>query len=213
MKTPQHSLFGPAAAVLRAVQALISPRDRCAVLLDGDPGIGKTRVLDQVALEICGGCPLGIEHVNGQSVTVELVRRWRERAAYGNLFTSWTVKRIDELDKAGSSAVAELLTFLDYLPAHVAILATTNEYKALRAQSKGRLETRFHRFPVAAPSIEETVAFLGQTMKLPRTAAQQIARGAVPDGCLPSQGCNVRAAIHDAEAYLAARASLGRRAA
>lgn len=201
MKTP--SLIGPAAAVLAAARSLARSRDRLAILLDGDPGIGKTAALDQLAAEI-GGNPFAVEHVNGQSLNVDLVRQWRERAHYGNLFSDWTVKRVDEIDAASSSAIAELLSLLDYLPARLAILATTNEYAKLRAQSKGRLETRFHRFQVEAPSMEETTAHLVKGWQLPKAIAQQIARGAVPDGCLVTAGCNMRAAIKDAESYLAA---------
>ncbi|WP_395736294.1 AAA family ATPase [Prosthecobacter sp.] len=197
------ALIGPAAAALAAARSLAAKRDRVAILLDGDPGIGKTAALDQLAREI-GGDPFAIEHVNGQSLSVDLVRQWRERAHYGNLFSDWTVKRVDEIDSASSSAIAELLTFLDYLPARIAILATTNEYAKLRAQSKGRLETRFHRFQVEAPSFEETTDHLAKAFKIPKGIAQQIARGAVPDGHLLSAGCNMRAAIKDAESYLAA---------
>lgn len=200
MKTP--SLIGPAAAVLAAARSLASSRDRVAILLDGDPGIGKTAALDQLAAEI-GGNPFAVEHVNGQSLSVDLVRQWRERAHYGNLFSDWTVKRVDEIDAASSSAIAELLSLLDYLPARLAILATTNEYAKLRAQSKGRLETRFHRFQVEAPSLEETTAHLVKAFKVPKQIAHQIAKGAVPDGCLVTAGCNMRAAIKDTEAYLA----------
>lgn len=208
--TRSPSLVGPAAAVLAAARALAS-RDRVAILLDGDPGIGKTMALDQLAGEIAVS-PFAIERVNGQSLTVDLVRQWRDRAAYGNLFSDWSVKRVDELDAASGSAVAELLTFLDYLPAGVAILASTNEFAKLRTQSKGRLESRFHRLHVDAPSLDETTRYLTSSYKISKGIAQQIARGAVPEGCLISHGCNLRAAIKDAESYLAARSITERRA-
>lgn len=208
------ALIGPAAAVLAAVVELVDSRENAAVLLEGDPGIGKTVALDQLARRICGH-ELAIERVNGQSLSVDLVRSWRDRAAYGNLFSPWTVKRIDEIDQASSSAVSELLTFLDYLPRRIAVLATTNDYAKLRLQSKGRLETRFHRYHVDAPTVEETTAHLVKLFRIPKTVAQKIAGGAVPEGCLPSEGCNMRAAIKDAEAFAAARAaqSKGREAA
>lgn len=206
MRTPSPSLIGPVAAVLAAAVELSSTAERLAILLDGDPGTGKTAALDQLAARLTG-TSYAIEHVNGQSLSVDLVRHWRERAAYGNLFSSWTVKRVDEIDQAGASAAAELLTLLDYLPRGLAILATTNDFARLRAQTKGRLESRFHRFHVDAPSVAETAALLASRHRIPARVAEQIARGAVPEGCLITAGCNVRAAIKDAEAYRAARAA------
>ena len=206
MKSPHPSLIGPAAAVQAAARALISQRDRAAILLDGDPGVGKTAVLDLLAQDITG-TPYAIEHVNGQSLSVDLVRQWRERGPYGNLFAAWTVKRIDEIDAASSSAIAEMLSFLDYLPKGLLVMASTNEFAKLRSATKGRLESRFHRFHVDAPSVEETTMLLIRDLKVPKSIAQQIARGTVPEGCLITAGCNVRAAIRDAEAFLAARAA------
>lgn len=197
-------LIGPAASVLEAARELAKKRDRLAVLLHGNPGIGKTHLLDTLALELSGS-KFAIEQVNGQSLGIELVRDWRERAGYGNLFSAWTVKRIDELDHASGSAAAELLTLLDYLAPRTAILATTNDYKRLRAASKGRLETRFVVFHVESPSVELAADYLRSQFRLPAAVAKAIAIGAVPDGCLPSEGVNMRACVEDAQGYLAAR--------
>jgi MoxR-like ATPase len=200
-------LIGPAAAILDAARQLHSDRDRFALLLEGDPGIGKTHLSDQLAAEISGS-PFAVEQINGQSLGIELVRQWRAAAGYGNLFSSFSVKRIDELDQASSQSMAELLTYLDYLPPGTFVIATTNEYGRLRAMCKGRLETRFIRFRVDAPSVEEVSSMLVQRFKLPIATARTIARGAVPDGCLQSVGCNVRAAINDAIGYNAARKAM-----
>lgn len=193
-------LFGPAASILGAARALVGKRDRAALLFDGDPGIGKTELSNILARELTGSA-FAIETHNGQSVGVDLVRDWRERACYGNLFSTWTVKRIDELDHMSSSAIAEMLTYLDTLPARHAIIATTNEFAKLRAMTKGRLESRFIRLPVDAPTVAETTRELVRRFSIPADKATIIARGAVPDGLL--DGCNVRAAFHDAEALAA----------
>jgi hypothetical protein len=161
-------------------------------------------MLDLLALEIAGS-KFAVEQINGQSLGIEVVREWRDRAPYGNLFSEWSVKRVDELDHASSSAAAELLTYLDYLHPRKAVLATTNDYARLRAAHKGRLETRFVVFRVDAPSIEDAAAYLRERFKVPAKIAREIAAGAVPDGCLPSEGCNMRACVEDAKGYLAAR--------
>jgi hypothetical protein len=85
------------------------------------------------------------------------------------------------------------------------VLATTNDYAKLRATHKGRLETRFKTFRVDSPSISEAVTYLRDRFKIPATVAREIAQGAVPDGCLPTEGVNMRACVEDAESYLAAR--------
>ena len=171
-------------------------------MLWGNPGVGKSHLLDALALTIAGN-KHAVEHVNGQSMSVETVRAWRRDAAYGNLFSPWTVKRVDEIDLASPAAVAELLTLLDYMPERFAVLATTNEYGKLRSVSKGRLETRFKVFPVDAPSVEECAVYLATELGVDAAIAAQIATGAVPFGCLPTEGVNMRAAIEDAGSYAA----------
>lgn len=202
MKTEALQLIGPAASVLEAARAIASRRDPLALLLDGDPGIGKTAIADTIALELTGS-PFAVEHVNGQSVTADLVREWRERAGYGNLFSKRTVKRVDELDKASTAGVAEMLTLLDYMPKGFAVIATTNDFAGLRASWKGRLETRFVRLRVEAPSITEVAPWLVSRFRITKAQAEAIARGAVPDGML--DGVNVRAALLDADALVAVR--------
>jgi hypothetical protein len=204
MSDYNHKLIGPAALVLGAARQLASKCNPIALLIEGDPGVGKGHMSDQLALDLTGS-KFAIEQVNGQSLSVDVVRFWKQRGAYGNLFSDFTVKRIDEIDQASSSAMAELLTYLDYLHTGQAIIATTNEFAKLRAQSKGRLESRFVRFHVDAPSVPITVAFLCHKYGLSKAIAHSIALGAVPEGCLPTVGCNLRTAINDAEGFKAAR--------
>jgi hypothetical protein len=199
-----HELIGPAASVLEAARALAAKQNPIALLIEGDPGVGKGHLSDQLALELTGSI-FAIEQINGQSLSVEIVRLWKHRCAFGNLFSEWTVKRVDELDQASGSAMAELLTYLDYLRKGNAIIATTNEFAKLRALSKGRLESRFVRFHVAPLSVQQVTTFLCQKYRIDKRSAQAIALGAVPEGCLPTAGCNLRTATNDAEGLKAAK--------
>jgi hypothetical protein len=203
---PEPNLIGPAALVIKAAEALLQKRasdgKRVTLLFDGDPGVGKTTLADAIAIRLTRSVH-AIEPVNGQSLNIDLVRQWRASACYGNMFAEWTVKRIDELDHASPAGMAELLTYLDTLPRRHAVIATTNDFAKLRAISKGRLESRFARFPVAAPSVDETVAHLTRTFGLTKTQAKAIALGSVPDGELPTAGCNIRTAENDADAFAA----------
>jgi hypothetical protein len=205
-------LIGPAADVLRSVRVLAKHRDRLAILAEGRPGCGKSHLCDLLALDLTSGHAghrgpgrFAIERVNGQSLNVETVRGWRDYASFGNLFSKWTVKRIDELDQSSPGAQSELLTYLDYLPAHAAVLATTNEYARLRLISGGRLESRFVRVSVGSPSVEEAVKFLRSRFRIPKEVALQIAEGAVPEGCLAVEGVNMRTCMKDVQGYKAAK--------
>ena len=192
-------LIGSAARVFAASRVLVAKSDKVALLLHGAPGVGKSDVLDRLAHDMTDGATAAIEHVNGQSLTIERVRQWRDKSAYGNLFCTWTVKRIDELDLASPAAKNELLTYLDYLPANFAVLATTNEYAQLRSLSAGRLETRFRTIEVQAPDVDQCAAYLASRFGLDVETCEAIAMGAVPVGMLATAGVNMRQAVMDAE--------------
>lgn len=204
-----HELVGPAASVMGAARQLAAKHNPLAILLEGDPGVGKGHIADTIALELTGS-EFAIERINGQSLSVETLRLWKHRGAFGNLFSAWTVKRVDEIDQASSSAMSEMLSYLDYLPRGLAVIATTNEFAKLRNLTKGRLESRFIRLHVDACSVGETAAFLRQRFRIRKEHAEAIAGGAVPDGCLVAAGCNMRTAINDAKGLAAAIASPAR---
>ena len=130
-------LIGDCLRVLEMLRVLLRRKQLRAALLYGPPGVGKSHLSDLFALET-GGSPHAIEQVNGQSLCVDLVREWRERASYGNLFSKWTIKRVDEFDCASPQARNEILSLLDYLPPTHLILATTNDYAAVRGADNRR---------------------------------------------------------------------------
>ena len=69
---------------------------------------------------------LGIESSNGKEVTVDAVRDWMSTLPYGSLFSNWSVKIINELDRCSKDAQDILLSYLDRLPPGKALIGTSN---------------------------------------------------------------------------------------
>jgi len=159
------------------------------LLLYGPPGVGKTSVVELVALQLAG-TPLAIEDYNGREVTVDVVRQWMTQLPYGSLFGDWSVKVVNELDRCSREAQDLLLTYLDRLPPGRAFLGTSNLQLDLLTE---RFQTRFQAIKLLPPTTEELAAFLVARWSVPATTATQIAVG--------SGGC-VRAALADLESWL-----------
>ena len=159
------------------------------LLLYGPPGVGKTSVVELVALQLAG-TPLAIEDYNGREVTVDVVRQWMTQLPYGSLFGDWSVKVVNELDRCSREAQDLLLTYLDRLPPGRAFLGTSNLQLDLLTE---RFQTRFQAIKLLPPTTEELAAFLASRWPVTAATATQIAVG--------SGGC-VRAALADLESWL-----------
>lgn len=195
-------LIGPITAVLPTIERLAKLPRGLGVILYGEPGGGKSHGLDLFAQRLTGSVH-AIEHVNGQSLDIALVRHWRQQMAYGNLFSPYTVKRIDELDSASPAARNELLSLLDYLrPKHL-ILATTNDYARLRSDGNRRLESRFKCYEVNGPDPDEATAYLVRHFQIPHEVAVEITAAARADSDLGLGGVNMRLCVEDAQSWLA----------
>ena len=143
-----------------------------------------------VASELTGGIRMSVEDYNGKEVTVDLVRQWMASLAYGSLFSDWSVKIVNELDRCTKDAQDILLTYLDKLPPGKAFIGTSNLQIDLLTE---RFQTRFQSVKLAAPDTDEIAGFLMRRWKTPKTVAAQIAVG--------SGGC-VRAALADLETWM-----------
>lgn len=165
------------------------PNASMKLLLYGPPGVGKTSVVEMVARQLTGS-PLAIEDFNGREVTVEVVREWMRGLAYGSLFSQWSVRIVNELDRCSKEAQDLLLTYLDRLPPGRALLGTSNLQLDLLTE---RFQTRFQAVKLLPPETEELAAFLTTRWSVPKQTAAQISVG--------SGGC-VRAALADLESWL-----------
>ncbi|MCB1090122.1 MAG: ATP-binding protein [Verrucomicrobiae bacterium] len=133
------------------------------LLLYGPPGVGKTSVVEMVARQLTGS-PLAVEDFNGREVTVEVVREWMRGLAYGSLFSRWSVRIVNELDRCSKEAQDLLLTYLDRLPPGRAFLGTSNLQLDLLTE---RFQTRFQAIKLLPPSTEELAAFLTARWPVP----------------------------------------------
>jgi replication-associated recombination protein RarA len=155
----------------------------------GPPGCGKTTLAEMAAKILCNH-KLEMEAVNGRDLTIDRVREWASGCAYGSLFGGWRVKVINEMDLVPRAAQDLLLSYLDELPAGIAVIGTSNESHDDLTE---RFCSRFQQIHVAAPSVAELGRWLWERWNLPVEMAEAISQAA---------GGNVREALLQTAAYL-----------
>lgn len=189
-----EDIVGPASKIARKLLAKASKvknngRNPLKILLYGPPGVGKTTIAEMIAAEL-GDSQWGIEETNGKLVTIETVKSWMHQLAYGNMFSDWSVKIVNEMDRCSRDAQDLLLSYLDKLPPGRAFIGTSN---LDLSQLTERFQTRFQAIKLEAPASDEIRGFLLQRWQVPEQTASMISVGC---------GGNVRAALADLESYL-----------
>ncbi len=154
-------------------------------LLYGVPGVGKSELAKQLALQLAGH-PLEVEPCNGTAVNMDLVRSWTEAAQYRPMFGAVSVKLVDEIDDVSPTALTALRTYLDNLANHRVFIGTTNRPVE---QLQEQLQSRFQAFRFTPIAADDIAAHLGAKYGLDPAKARTIAFHA---------GGNVRTAELDA---------------
>lgn len=157
-------------------------------LFSGPPGVGKSRLAEVLARDIAHH-PSAVEQLNGQSMTVDLVREWERSQFYKPICGQRWVRVVDEIDAASSAAHNELRTYLDRLKGGTVVIATTN--KSLRELPQ-QLQTRFFPFVFEPVTPEVFADWMAARFGFDRSAALDIGQR--------NLGC-VRSALIDCEAF------------
>jgi len=166
------------------------------ILLLGQPGIGKSALGDYLMRWLhCDRWHTTV--LNGTQVKIEVVEDLARTLHYKELFGTYRLIRIEEVDKVPVVAQVRFLTLLDELPAYSAVLCTSN---CKLEDLEDRFQSRFVTFQVAPPAPSEIESLL-------RRVAPAVPVGTIKQIATFACG-NVRQALLDADAALSGQAPL-----
>jgi DNA polymerase III delta prime subunit len=115
-----------------------------------------------------------VEIVNGQSCTIEVVRRWQEIGHYRPLFGQCPVQLVDEIDGMSLAGLNEIRSYLDRLPPAIVFLATTNK---TIDELQEQLQSRFKVCYFDKVTEPEIARWLVDAHQIPAGYAGQVAAG------------------------------------
>ena len=192
-ESPEQLIGSPANSAVSLLKHALGlkhhPAAKLKTLMYGVPGCGKTTIAELLARALAAHA-VDIQGINGRNLTIDEVRAWQNDSKLSTLFGGWKVKVINEADLIPAVAQDLMLTYLDELPPHTAVIASSN---ASRETLSERFATRFMAVRIDGPSEEEIQCFLRRRWHLPKQAAAFIAQGC--DG-------NVRDALLRATSFL-----------
>lgn len=187
-----QQFIGPAAKAARALDNIITRTEKTAaplkLLFYGDPGVGKSALVEYLLAQL-GTSKWSVTRMSGTEVRLEDVQAFNARLCYRDLFSTYKILWIDEMDRASHTARAAMLTMLDTLPDHVAVVVTCN--KSI-GEIEQRFFTRFQAFEIKPPTSDQIRQLLGKW----KLRAQSINR--IAEFCCG----NVRHALIEAQTEL-----------
>ena len=158
------------------------------ILIHGDPGVGKSALLEAFLHHLAPN-RWNVTKYNGTELKIETVAEFARCVQLSNLYGGYRVLRVEEVDKASPAAQVRMLTLLDDLPHHTAVICTSN--KGLE-DFEPRFQSRFQVFSLAAPQANQ-IAWLLKKFGLRKDDIARIAELACG---------NVRQALNDAQSAL-----------
>jgi DNA polymerase III delta prime subunit len=190
--TPEEFILNPDELIGRAGKLVEVQRRKIRsgrasiirLLLHGPPGCGKSAALRMIAAELTGE-GYQVSHLSACEITADMVRGWIDESHYKR--DGWRVYWIEECDAINPTAEVLMLQFLDKLPAHTAVLCTSNYADKLTDRFQSRLQV----VEIARPSTQEIDKLLKR--RFGDCYSSVIAHSCKGD---------LRAALNDAQAYL-----------
>jgi replication-associated recombination protein RarA len=167
--------IGPARHAARTLDRIIqrTERDRAPMklLFYGEAGVGKSSLVEYLLARL-NTQKWSITKLSGTEFRLEDAQSFAVRLCYPDLYSTYKVLWIEEMDRASHTARAAMLPMLDTLPDRVAVVVTTN--KDVDEMEK-RFFTRFQAFEIKPPSSDEIRGLLKRWRKLRADTINRIA--------------------------------------